>query len=367
MKGIVGTACQLIYTFPKISKKAYKTAKFLNLSEKAKIRFKAIELYQKGELSIQQICKVFEIDRSTFYRWRKRYNKRNIQSLEDKSRRPKRLRKPEVTVGKAEVLVCKIRREYPGLGKEKIKVILERDYGIKISASSVGRILTRYKNVLPTLKAGKKRVKKRKRKKIRPKDVKNKALGVISEWIQVDMFEMMLKKIKVYIFVGLDKISRILYMRAYKSKSSKNSADFLRRLNEVHNREIRYIQVDNGSEFEGEFERVLTELGIVKITNYVRSPKMNAYVEKVIDTVQLEYGYKIEEAESPEDVNKVLYECMLYYNFYRPHKSLQYQTPIDFYNENYYNIKNFECCKCIELNQPPGFQRYQKQTGQDFS
>ena len=84
----------------------------------------------------------------------------------------------------------------------------------------------------------------------------------------------------------------------------------------------------------------MTELGIVKITNYVRSPKMNAYVEKVIDTVQLEYGYKIEEAESPEDVNKVLYECMLYYNFYRPHKSLQYQSPIDFYSKNYYNIKN---------------------------
>ena len=70
---------------------------------------------------------------------------------------------------------------------------------------------------------------------------------------------------------------------------------------------------------------------------------MNAYVEKVIDIVQLEYGYKIEEAECPEDVNKVLYECMLYYNFYRPHKSLHYQTPIDFYNENYYNnIKSYD-------------------------
>jgi len=80
---------------------------------------------------------------------------------------------------------------------------------------------------------------------------------------------------------------------------------------------------------------------------------MNAYVEKVIDTVQLEYGYKIEEAEDIGNVNKVLYECMLYYNFYRTHKSLQYQTPIDFYNGNYYNIINFDliCCKWIELNQ----------------
>jgi transposase InsO family protein len=142
----------------------------------------------------------------------------------------------------------------------------------------------------------------------------------------VDMFEMMIKRIKVYIFIAVDKISRILYMRAYKNKSSKNSADFLRRLNYVHNKKIRYIQVDNGREFEGEFEKMITELGIVKITNYVRSPKMNAYVEKGIDTVQLEYGYKIEEAEDVEDVNKVLYECMLYYNFYRPHKSLQYHS-----------------------------------------
>ena len=56
--------------------------------------------------------------------------------------------------------------------------------------------------------------------------------------------------------------------------------------------------------------------------------------------MQNEYGYKIEEAKDIEEANKILYECMLYYNFYRPHQSLQYQTPIDFYNKNYYNIKN---------------------------
>jgi hypothetical protein len=47
-----------------------------------------------------------------------------------------------------EVQVCQIRRKYPYFGKEKIKKILEREDGINISASSVGRIISQYRNIL---------------------------------------------------------------------------------------------------------------------------------------------------------------------------------------------------------------------------
>jgi len=48
--------------------------------------------------------------------------------------------------------ICQIRRKYPHFGKEKIKRILERDYGINISVSSVGQILTQHKSILPKVK-----------------------------------------------------------------------------------------------------------------------------------------------------------------------------------------------------------------------
>ena len=262
MKGSIGTSTHITYLSPKLSKSLYKFVVYLNLTDKAKIRYKAIDLYERRVLGIKEICEVFEISRVTFYRWRKRYKRWYLQSLEDKSRRPKRLRKPTVTVGRVERIVCKIRKENPGLGKEKIKVILKRDWGIEVSSSSVGRILKRYKTVLPGVKGGRRRKNRRKGKRICPKDVKKDVKGDISEWLQVDMFEMLIKRIKIYIFVAVDKISRVLYMRAYKRKSSRNSADFLKRLRYVHNNKIRYIQVDNGSEFEGEFENEICRMSM---------------------------------------------------------------------------------------------------------
>jgi len=74
-----------------------------------------------------------------------------------------------------------------------------------------------------------------------------------------------------------------------------------------------------------------------RIPEYVKSPKMNCYVEKVIDTVQLECEYKLEDLEGIEEVNKELNKFLIYYNFYRPHQSLLYKTPIYYYNQNLYN------------------------------
>jgi len=34
------------------------------------------------------------IARSTYYRWKKKFNPRNLQGLEDRSRRPRKIRKP---------------------------------------------------------------------------------------------------------------------------------------------------------------------------------------------------------------------------------------------------------------------------------
>ncbi len=62
------------------------------LSPQAKVRYKAINLYSSGDYSLKQICEIFEVNRSTFYRWRKKYIQSRIQSLEDRSRRPQRLR-----------------------------------------------------------------------------------------------------------------------------------------------------------------------------------------------------------------------------------------------------------------------------------
>lgn len=43
---------------------------------------------------------------------------------------------------------------------------------------------------------------------------------------------------------------------------------------------IKRVQTDNGSEFEGIFDKFLKEKGIVHFYNYPKDPQSNAHVEK---------------------------------------------------------------------------------------
>jgi len=183
MKGSIGTAFYLSYIRPYWGKATSKLNYIEKLSPKAKVRYKAINLYSSGDYSLEQICEIFEINRSTFYRWRKKYKPSRVQSLEDRSRRPHKVRSKVVRNHSVEQQVCQIRRKYPYFGKEKIKRILERDCHINISVSSVGRILTQYKLVLPKVKVQIKRIKTLKKKRIRLAQVKKDMKGIISEWL----------------------------------------------------------------------------------------------------------------------------------------------------------------------------------------
>ena len=180
MKGSIGTATYLSYTRPYWGKVITKLNYIDRLSPQAKVRYKAINLFSSGDYSLEQICEIFEINRSTFYRWRKRYTPSRAQSLEDRSRRPHKVRSKVVRNHLVEQQVCQIRRKYPYFGKEKIKRILERDCGISISVSSVGRILTQYRSTLPKVKVQTKRIKILKKKRIRLAQVKKDMQEVIS-------------------------------------------------------------------------------------------------------------------------------------------------------------------------------------------
>jgi len=337
MKGSIGTSCQLRYSTPYVGKWLYKLAYLEKLSDRAKNRYKAIGLYSSGEYKIEQICEIFEINRSTFYRWRKRYKNNIVQTLEDSSRRPKRTRQKVVRNYEMEHKVCEIRRQYPYFGKEKIKRILERDYKINISISSVGRILTQYRSILPNTKVAKKRAKTKRENKIRIRQVKDKLQGKISELLQVDTMELNLMFRKVYFFSAIDPVSKILYARAYTKNNSLNGSDFLLRLNYIHNKEIKYIQIDNGSEFENHFTKEAERQNITLVHNYPKSPKMNSCVEKVNETIQTEYLDRFYEETNIEEINKILLECLIEYNFYRPHRTLGLLTPIEYCSNLLYN------------------------------
>ena len=89
-------------------------------------------------------CRYFGMSRQTLYRWKKRYNPRDLSSLEERSHKPKHLRRPTWSPQLAQA-VLELREQYPRWGKDKLVVLLHQKGWQQVSTSMVGRILTRLK------------------------------------------------------------------------------------------------------------------------------------------------------------------------------------------------------------------------------
>ena len=84
----------------------------VELSRKARQRLKWFDYYDSRSRNARLTCRHFDISPQTFYRWKRRYNRQNLTSLEDRSHRPRHLRQPAYSVELVEA-VLKLREEYP--------------------------------------------------------------------------------------------------------------------------------------------------------------------------------------------------------------------------------------------------------------
>lgn len=121
-----------------------KSAQDLELSSGAVQRLKWFLYALEHENNVSLTCRHFGIARSTFLRWIERFDATDIATIEENSRRPKTVRQSEVDP-KIIDIIRSIRELAPKLGKEIIAEKLSVEHGITLSASTVGRIITRHK------------------------------------------------------------------------------------------------------------------------------------------------------------------------------------------------------------------------------
>jgi transposase InsO family protein len=172
------------------------------------------------------------------------------------------------------------------------------------------------------MKAQTKRIQALKKKRIRLTQVKKVMRGIISEWLQVDTIELNLRFNKVFLFSAIHPLSKLHYVKAYQRATSFNVRDFLLRLIYLHSNNIKYLQIDHGSDWERYFIQESEKRKITLIYNYPHSPKINTFVERVNGTVQSEYLDRFYEETNVGKINEILYDCLIEYNFYRPHRNL---------------------------------------------
>lgn len=107
------------------------------------LRLDFVRLALQKEIPFSELCKRFEVSRTTGYKWLERYEKQGAQGLADQSRRP--LNSPTQTCARREAPVLELRREHPAWGARKLQRRLQ-DLKVKDvpASSTITSILHRH-------------------------------------------------------------------------------------------------------------------------------------------------------------------------------------------------------------------------------
>jgi transposase-like protein len=153
------------------------------------------------------------------------------------------------------------------------------------------------------------------------------------------------EKQKYYLFVAIDRATRLLYYKVYENKSSDNAAEFLKECKEYFPFYITHILTDNGLEFTDKFSRgkrvvsgnhkfdvECTKDEIKHRLTAPYTPQTNGMVERVNGTIK-NATIKAEEYDNINDVKKDLKKFLVYYSFNRRdgslRKELKVRTPFE--------------------------------------
>ena len=295
------------------------------LTERAKYKIKVLDWHRFHGSNTSLTARHFGIGRMTLYRWLKRFRHCGIIGLNEYSRRPKNVRKP-TTAWDIMSRTVQLRKQYPVWSKHKLKVLLERE-GLKVSASTIGRILKRRGLI------NRKVFQKRRKAALRPKARFPRGLRIFEpgQMIQMDTKHIMLPGGKrFYQFTAIDLMGKRKVMRVYSSESSRNGAKFLEECLIGFPFPVKAIQTDNGSTFQKEFDKLCQIKGIPHYFIYPRTPKQNTYVEISHEADKREFYQQGNVCSLLPAMQRKIKEWEDVWNNVRPHQALGQLTPSEY-------------------------------------
>ena len=149
--------------------------------------------------------------------------------------------------------------------------------------------------------------------------------------------------IKYYLFVAIDRATRVIYYQVYDAKTSENAKDFMNKcLDFFPIIKITHVLTDNGLEFtnrlikskKGNLCEKVSKFDEVCIGNDIEhrltkpfTPKTNGMVEKANDIIK-NGTIKKNEYENFTQMCNDLTKFLIYYNLYRRHGSLRRELKV---------------------------------------
>lgn len=233
--------------------------------------------------SIKVICRRYQINRSTLYRWKRQYDG-TIESLIPKFSR-KHIKMPNRQTEEELKHINDLVRRNPEIGLNELYGKLYRDYGYRRNPVTLYRYLHSHKFY---------ETKKRKAYKPKPYDTPLQ-LGV--KW-QLDVKYVPLEcysgneaREQVYQYTVIDEASRKRFLYAYKDTSQNSTVDFVLRAFKFFGYMPKILQTDNGREFTFRqfvtkdkrihmLDRLCLHFGVEHKCIRPRTPRHNGKVER---------------------------------------------------------------------------------------
>jgi hypothetical protein len=305
-----------------------KQAELLKLSKKARQKLEwFIYYYTKANKKAAVTIRYFGISKTAFYKWLSVFDETNFRALEEGSRAPQQRRKcllePFI-----EQRILTLRKLHPEYGKMKLQALYQFHYKEYISSWQCQLVIEKYhlqRRADKTTRSFKKQsISKRRIQQLK----KETSPGFL---VAFDSIVIYFNGKKIYIVTAIDTNSKIAWARAYTSHTSATAKDLFQRLYVLVFGNVTNALQDNGSEFEKYFAKLLASMDIPQYYSRVKTPKDNPVCERFNRTVKSEFLRLGNMTTDLKELNRRLTNWLIKYNFYRPHQTLNYQTPIAFY------------------------------------
>lgn len=280
----------------------------------------AIEVcYQlkKSGVSAAEISRRTGRHRATVYRWLQGFRQKGKrQFIRDYKVAKKGHKQPRKTSGRNKQLVYDIRAEYRECCGQKICFILARDYQVKMSLSTIYRILGQKYKIRPKWKHHQTRGK--------PIRVGTKP----REYVQVDTVDLG----QWYAFTAIDTYTKEVSVRLEDKLTAKAGERALKQLmNDLKTQHITYLQRDGGPEFKKEWQHLAYQHAQHLKTSRPYKKNDQAFIEKFNATLRKEcVGHIKYRKQDFALLQQKINDFLQYYHHKRPHLSLNFLTPHQF-------------------------------------
>ena len=286
--------------------------------------------------SIAQVARRFGKNRSTIYRWMKKWRMQQNVLLEN----PGRPSRPLGKVFRWQYVKWNIPtlssapKTHPNALNENIVAAILRIRQCKYECAEIIHYKLAKEGINVSLSSIKRVIKRNElwRKKRRYRWNEKRPLPTApGELIQTDTVHYVnpLNHSKMYIYTVIDLYTRMAYAKISPNLSEKGAAETIFEAQEYMQFPFKMVQSDNGAEFQNHFQGRLNSKGIKTRHSRVRHPNDDAHIERFNRTLRKECIGQYNPNKNIKFINSKLNRFIRYYNYDRIHLGIGLKTPYE--------------------------------------